>query len=143
LLAVYVGVSVATLGVVLGYVDQSGARIGHGTPLRFSRAAAQATLSVLPPGGTVLIGGPALETPVLRFALGFETPSQGFDDCGAPPPDGAVYLLTRQRSPAADALTAAGAPLLARVERGADAYLVLGQPRAGPTVPVNAADCSR
>jgi hypothetical protein len=144
LLAVYVGVSAATLAIVLAYVDRSGERIGHGIPLRFTLAAADAARGVLPPGGHVLVGGPALETPVLRFTLGFDTPSRSFDDCAAPPLEGgAVYLFTREHSPASDGLIAAGAPMLARVPRGEDAFIVLGSPTSAPEVQANSAVCSR
>jgi len=143
-LVVYVGASLATLATVLEFVDHSGERIGHGIPLRFSLAAATAARAAAAPGAEVLVGGPALETPVLRFALGFETPSRSFDDCAAPPVEpSAIYLLTRQQSPAAEALMAAGAPVLARVERGLDAFLVLGQPSATPKIEPDPALCSR
>jgi hypothetical protein len=50
-----------------------------------------------------------------------------FDDCGDIPtsPSG-VYILNSERSPAAQRLTAAGAPLLARVPRPDDAFLIYG-----------------
>jgi hypothetical protein len=134
-------VSLATLNTVLGYGAESGERIGHGIPLRFSLAAADAARAALPTGGHVLVGGTPLETPVLRFALGFETPSRSFDDCATPPVEAnSVYLFTREHSPASDALAAAGAPVLARVPRGDDAFVLLGSPTRELT---SRAQCAR
>jgi hypothetical protein len=132
-LGAYACVSILTLLVVLSHVERVGGRLGHGTPVRFSLAAAEAARALLPAGGEVLIGGPALDTEVLRFALGYATLSRHFDDCDTPPvAQNAIYLLFREGSPAVDSLAAAGAPLLARIERGEEAYLVYGAPSAPP-----------
>jgi len=138
-LAVYAAVSVATLGVVLTFVETHDVSAGYGMPLRFSLAAAEAVERHLPPGGHVLIGGPVFQTAVLRFALGYNVPSSSFDDCGPPATSADVYLILHEQSPAAAALAAAGAPLLERVARPGDAYVILGPP-SGPTTPA-AASC--
>ena len=39
--------------------------------------------AALPPGGQVLVGGYYFEVEILRFSLGYGTPSRLFDDCGA------------------------------------------------------------
>jgi hypothetical protein len=96
-------------------------------------AAGNATRAVLPPGGQVLVGGINFEVEVLRFGLGYGVPSRLFDDCAEIPTDpSAIYLLNSEHTPAAQALLDAGAPLLARVPRPGDAFLVMGQPAAGP-----------
>src|SRR5205814_824578 len=93
-LAAYVGVSAATLWVVLDHVDRTGEYPALSKPLGLNMAAATAAHSVLPEGGEVLIGGYPFEVDVLRFALGFSTPSTVFDDCTPVPPlVNGVYLL--------------------------------------------------
>jgi hypothetical protein len=95
-------------------------------------AAADAVRQVKPPDALVLVGGSVWRTEVLRFSLGYGVPSRNFDDCGPVPLEpNAVYLLDDERSPAATTLTAAGAPLLARVARADGAFVVLGPPRTG------------
>src|SRR5262249_13167998 len=121
-------VSAATLVVVLLHVDRTGAYPALGKPLGANMAAAAGARAVLPPGGEVLICGYPFEVDVLRFAIGFSTPSAVFDDCGLVPPlANEVCLLNSERTPAAAALEAAGAPLLDRIARAdGDAFLVVG-----------------
>jgi hypothetical protein len=140
-LATYVIVSAAMLVVVLDHVDRTGAYSGLGKPLNVNMAAAEATRAVLPPGGEVLVGGYYFEVEVLRFSLGYAVPSRLFDDCGEiPVAASAVYLLNSERTPAAAALAAAGAPLLARVPRHDDTFLIYGPPRTIPVVGTASAD---
>jgi hypothetical protein len=128
-LASYVAVSVATLAVVLAHVDRTGLYPGLGKPLGLNMAAAEAARAALPAGGQVLIGGYNYEVEVLRFSLGYSVPSRLFDDCAdIPTASGAIYLLNSEHTPAAKALSEAGAPLLARVPRPGDAFLILGPP---------------
>jgi hypothetical protein len=129
-LAAYVLVSFGMLWVVLDHVDRTLVYPGLGKPLRINLAAADAARHVLPPGGEVLVGGYYFEAEVLRFGLGYAVPSRLFDDCGATVPvsANAIYLLNSEHTPAAGALAAAGAPLLARVARPDDAFLVYGAP---------------
>lgn len=146
LLGVYACVSVATLGVVLAFVDSHDVSLGYGMPLRFSLEAAAAARANLPPGGRVLVGGPAFQIAVLRFSLGYAIPSASFDDCRPPDEPADVYLLLHEQSPAAAALEAAGAPRLARVDRPGDAYLVFGppsRPLVSPPAPAAAPGCAR
>jgi hypothetical protein len=131
-LAGYVAVSVATMWVVLAHVDRTGLYPGLGKPLGLNMAAANAARAVLPPGGQVLIGGYDYEVEILRFSLGYEVPSRLFDDCAdIPTAPSAIYLLNSEHTPAAQALADAGAPLLARVPRPGDAFLIVGQPATG------------
>ncbi|HLZ30378.1 MAG TPA: hypothetical protein VKV73_23910 [Chloroflexota bacterium] len=133
-LAAYVAVSAAILWVVLDHVDRTGLYPGLGKPLGLNMAAADAARAVLQPGGEVLVGGRVFEVEILRFSLGYAIPSRVFDDCGAIPLEpSAVYLLNSEHTPAAEVLAAAGAPLLGRVPRADDAFLVYGPPRV-PTV---------
>jgi len=134
-LGVYVLASAATLLVVLGYVEQADTHLGYGTQVRYSLAAGQAARAAMPPEGQVLVGGRLFEAEVLRLSIGYDVRSRLFDDCQQVPTEpGAVYLLMRQSTPAAAALEAAGAPLLARVERPGDAYLFFGPPVRQPVL---------
>jgi hypothetical protein len=127
-LTLYVTVSAATLWTLLSYVERVDTHLGYGVPLRFSFAAARATHAHLPPGGEVLVGGRPFDVQVLRFAIGYEIPSRTFEDCREVPYVAqGLYLLMSERTPGAAALSEAGAPLLARIERpGDDAYRVYG-----------------
>jgi hypothetical protein len=139
-LAAYVGVSVAMLWVVLDHVDRTGLYPGLGKPLGLNMAAADAARAALHPGGLVLVGGYYFEVEILRFSLGYGTPSRLFDDCGVIPADpSAVYLLNSEHTPAAASLAAGGAPLLARVPRSDDAFRIYGGPTA-PTLEAGSAD---
>jgi hypothetical protein len=144
-LAVYAVVSAATLWVVLEHVDRTGQYPGFVKPLRLNMAAAEAARAALAPDGQVLVGGYAYHVEVLRFALGYHVPSRVFDDCGEVPfAQSAVYLLNSERTPAAASLAAAGAPLLARVPRPDDAFLIFGsplQPPAAASPETNPAAC--
>jgi hypothetical protein len=145
-LALYVGVSAATLAVVLDHVGRTGEYPALGKPLGSNLAGAAAARAALTPGGQVLVGGYTFEVAVLRFALGFGTPSRIFDDCGDIPlgqaPD--VYLLNSERTPALGALEAAGAPVLARVARpNGDAFVVLGPPTRQPIGSSEAPACAQ
>ncbi|MGI9145244.1 MAG: hypothetical protein ACR2IK_01630 [Chloroflexota bacterium] len=139
-LGVYVVVSMAMVWVVLQHVDRTGAYPALARPLGRNLAAADAARAVLPPGGQVLVGGRVWEVEILRFSLGHDVPSSIFDDCAqVPSADSAIYLLNSERTSAALALAAAGAPLLARIPRPDDAFLIFGAPltlpaRAAPTV---------
>jgi hypothetical protein len=142
-LAAYVIVSTATVWVVLQHIDRTGAYPGLARPLGLNLAAAEATRAALPAAGQVLIGGRFWEVEILRFSLGYEVPSQIFDDCGpVPAADSAVYLLNSERTSAAVSLAAAGAPLLARIARPDDAFLVFGAPKT-PLQPVAETDDCR
>jgi hypothetical protein len=141
-LGMYVGVSVATLWVVLAHVDRTGAYPALSRPLGLNVAAANAARAVLPTGGQVLVGGQTFEVQVLRFSLGYAVPSRIFDDCGpVPVADSAIYLLNSERTPAARSLSAAGAPLLARVARPDDAFVVYGRPRGGVPAIADSTPC--
>jgi hypothetical protein len=134
-LAVYVGVSAATLWVVLDQVQQSGMYTGGARPLGLNMAAAQAARSAAPPGGQVRIGGQAFQVEILRFAVGHDRRAVIFNDCAEVPFDQpGIYLMNSERAPAALALQAAGAPVLARVPRPDDAFVVYGQPTSPVTV---------
>ena len=133
-LGVYVAVSAATLLVVLGYLERADTHLGYGTPVRYSLAAGEAARSALPVDGRVLVGGRPFDAEVLRFAIGYGVASRIFDDCQQVPPGASVYLLMRQSTPGAAGLSAADAPLLARVERPGDAYLVFGAPVRQPVL---------
>jgi hypothetical protein len=140
-LAIYLAVSAVTLRVVLDHVGDTGTYPGLARPLGLNVRAASAARNVLPVGGEVLIGGGVWEAEILRFSLGYAVPSQIFDDCGpVPTAEGAVYLLDSERSPAATVLPAAGAPLLTRVPRPDDAFVIFGEPRA--PVPQTTGGCS-
>jgi hypothetical protein len=128
-LAVYVGVSAATLLVVLDQVQQSGKYTGDARPLGLNMAAALTARSELTSSGHVLIGGQPFKVEILRFALGHDLRPTIFDDCAEVPADAqAIYLMDSEGTPAATALTTAGAPLLARVPRSDGAFVVYGQP---------------
>jgi hypothetical protein len=119
---------------VLSYLERADTHLGYGTPLRFSLAAGQAARSAVPAGGQVLVGGRPFDAEVLRFAIGYDVPSRIFDDCRDLPAGADVYLLMRQSTSGAAALQAADAPVLARVERPGDAYLVFGPPVRQPVL---------
>jgi hypothetical protein len=140
-LAAYAAVSFATLWVELDHADQTLAYPGLGKPLRINMAAADAARQALPPAGEVLVGGYYFEAEVLRFSLGYGVPSRLFDDCATSVPvaPNAIYLLNSEHTPAAAALAAGGAPLLARVARPDDAFLVFGAVTT-PTVDNGSAD---
>ncbi|HEV7386524.1 MAG TPA: glycosyltransferase family 39 protein, partial [Phenylobacterium sp.] len=129
-LGLYGAVSTATLVVVLNHVGQTGEYPASARPLGLNLAAADAVRAVRPPTATVLIGGSVWRTEVLRFSLGYRTPSRVFDDCAVLPVQAdAMYLLDDEQSPAARTLADAEAPLLARVPRPDGAFLVYGAPR--------------
>jgi hypothetical protein len=144
-LAVYVGVSAAMLWVVLAHVDRTEAYPALGRPLFVNLTAADAARAALPQGGQVLVGGTPFEVEILRFSLGYSVHSRIFDDCGqVPVADSAIYLLNSERTTAARTLRAAGAPLLARVPRPDDAFLVFGSPpNELPTTAADVGPCPR
>jgi hypothetical protein len=124
----YVAASVATLVALVGYVQGVDTReSGYGVPLLYNLQAGQAARAAVPAGGQVLVGGPGFKVAILRFTLGFDVPTRTFEDCREVPyaPNG-IYLLASERTPGAAALAEAGAPLLARVERPGDAFVVYG-----------------
>jgi hypothetical protein len=128
-LGLYAAASAATLWVVLVHVDHTGAYPALARPLGLNVAAAEAARSRLAPGAQVLVGGHPWSAEVLRFSLGYGVHSQVFDDCGdVPAIVSGIYLLSSERTPAAASLSAAGAPLLTRVPRPDDAFLILGPP---------------
>ena len=144
-LAAYVVVSAATLWVVLGHVERTGEYPALGKPLELNMAAADAAHRVLSPNGEVFIGGYPFEVDVVRFALGFATPSRVFDDCGDIPParNSDIYLLNSEQTPAAAALAAAGAPLLTRLPRpNGDAFVIYGPPSSTPVGNANSPLCA-
>ena len=126
----YAAVSIATLVVVLGFVETHDVYLGYGMPLRYSSAAAEPARSAAPPGATIGIGGPRFQTEVLRFAIGYAIPATRFEQCPSAREAADVYLLLDADSPAAAALQRAGAPTLARVARPGGAYALLGRPTA-------------
>jgi hypothetical protein len=142
-LTVYVGVSAATLWVVLAHVERTETYPALSRPLFVNLAAADAARAVLAPGGQVLVGGTPFDVEVLRFSLGYRIRSRIFDDCGQVlVADSAIYLLNSERTAAARSLRAAGAPLLARVPRADDAFLVFGsQPSGLPGATADSAPC--
>ena len=136
-LGMYVAASLGTLLVLLNYVAVADVHKGYGIPVRDSLEAGRATRAVLPPGAPVLLAGHHFEAEILRFTIGYQVPARVFDDClDLPYVPGAVYVLMSEQTPAAALLPAAGAPLLARVPRPGDAYLVFAAP---PTPPATAA----
>ncbi len=138
----YVLVSTATVWVVLQHVDRTGAYPGSARPLSVNLAAADATRAVLPAGGQVLVGGRTWDVEVLRFSLGYAVPSRVFNDCGQVPTlDSAIYLLNSERTSAAVSLSAAGAPLLARLPRADDAFVIYGPPLTPLQSPPATEDC--
>ena len=122
--------------ILLHGLDSFDFSAGYGVPVGLSRAAGIAARDAVPAGGVVLIGDDPHSGEALRFAVGYATPSRTFEDClGVPYEANAVYLLTSELTPGAQALEAAGAPLLARVPRpGGDEYRVYGQPSTQPGV---------
>jgi hypothetical protein len=125
--------------VLLHGLDTFDLSAGYGVPVGYSRAAGQAARSALPPGGTVFIGDDPHAGEVLRFGVGYGTPSRSFEDClMVPYAADAVYLLASEQTPGAQALEGAGAPLLARIPRpGGDAYRVYGAlPPGSPSLSV-------
>jgi hypothetical protein len=128
-LAMYLLVSAATLWTVLAHVEQTGAYPGSALALGRYATEVQAVRSVLPTGAQIMIGGQAWESEMVRFSLGHDLRARLFDDCGPVPVEvQAMYVLNSERRPAASALKAAGAPLLARVPWGDDAFVVYGAP---------------
>jgi hypothetical protein len=129
----YVAASVGTLAALLGYVQQVDTReSGYGVPLLYNLRAGEAARAVVPPGGQVLVGGPGFKVAILRFTVGFDVQSRPFEDCREVPAlANGVYLLSSEHTPGAAALAEAGAPLLARVERPGDAFLVYGPTPSG------------
>jgi hypothetical protein len=118
--------------VVLHALDAFDLSAGYGVPVGYTRLAGEAVRAALTEGGIVLIGDNPHAGEVLRFGVGYRTPSRSFEDCLEVPyaPD-AVYLLASEQTPGSQALEAAGAPLLARIPRpGGDAYRVYGAPTA-------------
>ena len=124
--------SALSLLVVLHALDEFDLSAGYGVPVAYTREAGEAARAVLPPGGMVLIGDDPHAGEVLRFGVGYRIPSRSFEDCREVPyAANAVYLLASEQTPGAQALEAAGAPLLARIPRpGGDAYRVYGPPSA-------------
>jgi hypothetical protein len=134
-LGVYVASSLGTLLVLLQYVQVADVHKGYGVPLRDSLAAGQAARAVLRPDSPVLLAGHHFEAEILRFSIGYQIPATVFDDCvDLPYVPGAVYVLLSAQTPAATLLPAAGAPLLARVERPGDAYLIFAAPPVPPAI---------
>ena len=134
---VVVGVADASLSVERGAISVLMGLSGSGksTLLRAANGLNLVTR------GQVLVGGYYFEAEVLRFSLGYAVPSQLFDDCGTnvPVAPNAIYLLNSEHTLAAAALTAVGAPLLARVVRPDDAFLVFGA-ASTPTLDNGSAD---
>jgi hypothetical protein len=138
--------SALTVLVVLHALDEFDLSAGYGVPVGYTRQAGDAARAALPDGGTVLIGDDPHAGEVLRFGVGYRIPSRSFEDCREVPyVANAVYLLASEQTPGAQALQAAGAPLLARIPRpGGDAYRVYGspsspgalQPRLDPANPI-------
>ena len=126
--------SALSMLVVLRMLDRFDMSAGYGVPIGYSRAAGDAARSALPPGGIVLVGDDPHSGEVLRFTVGYQIPSQTFDDClGVPDVSNAIYVLASEQTPGRQALEAAGAPLLALVPRpGGDAYRVYGPPASVP-----------
>jgi len=114
-LVIYAAVSLWMLTVVLRFIPEFDTRLGYGMPLRFSLAAGEAARAALPAGGRVSVVGPPFETEVVRFALGYDVPSRGADECAD-----VLVVFSAANAPATDR------PLLARVERPGDAYLIYG-----------------
>ena len=116
--------------VVLRALDDFDLSAGYGVPVGLTRQAGEAARAAVPDGGMVLIGDDPHAGEVLRFGVGYRIPSRSFEDCREVPyVANAVYLLASEQTPGADALQAAGAPLLARIPRpGGDAYRVYGPP---------------
>jgi hypothetical protein len=127
-MSLYVVASVGTLVALVGYVQQVDTReSGYGVPLLYNLQAGQAARAAVPPGGQVLVGGPGFKVAILRFTLGFDVPTRTFEDCREVPyADNSIYLLASEHTPGAAALADVGAPLLARVERPGDAFVVYG-----------------
>jgi hypothetical protein len=143
-LGLYAAVSLATLGVVLAFVDSHDVYLGYGMPLRYSLAAAQAARAAARPGGVVLVGGPRFQTQVLRFALGEGVASESFEACGLPSAAADdVLLLLDEASAAGEALRAQGVPLLARVARPGGTYAVFGGAAVAPVACATAAEPPR
>jgi hypothetical protein len=141
-LGTYVVVSTAMVWVVLQHVDRTGAYPALARPLGLNLAAASAAREMLPVGGQVLVGGRVWEVEILRFSLGYDVPSQIFDDCGqVPAANSAIYLLNSERTSAALSLTTAGAPVLARIPRPDDAFLIFGAPVAPLQGALETDDC--
>jgi hypothetical protein len=114
-LATYAAVSLWMLTVVLHFVESFDSRLGYGMPLRFSLGVGQAARAALPTPGTVTVDGPPFETEAVRFALGYDVLSRAAAGCST------VYVaFSAQDAPTTDR------PLVARVERPGDAYLVYG-----------------
>jgi len=128
-------VSALSMLVLLNGLDRFDLSAGYGVPIKYSRMAGEAARSLVPSGGTLLIGDDPHSGEVLRFGAGYGTPSRTFEDCLVVPyaPD-AVYLLSSEQTPGWQALETAGAPLLARIPRpGGDAYRVYGAMPSAPT----------
>ena len=141
-LGVFVGVSAATLWVVLDQVQQSGLYTGDARPLGLNMAAAHAARAAFAPGDQVLIGGPAWQVEMLRFSIGHDLRPRIFDDCReVPPVSQGMYVLNNAQTPAAMALGTSGAPLLARVLRPDGSFLVFGSP-PGPVSVTPVANCT-
>ncbi len=139
-LAACAAASVLSVLVLLNALDQLDMSAGYGVPIGISRQAGETARRLTPAGGEVLVGDDPHSAEVLRFAIGYQLPSQSFDDCRQVPymPD-AIYLLTSEQTPGAAVLSGAGAPLLARIPRpGGDAYRIYGPPSA-PEMEVQAA----
>jgi hypothetical protein len=127
--------SALSMLVLLRDLDRLDFSAGYGVPVGSSRMAGEAARAALPLGGRVLIGDDPHSGEVLRFAVGYGTPSRSFEDCRQLPyaPD-AVYLLASEQTPGWQALERAGAPLLARIPRpGGDAYRIYGAMPAPPS----------
>jgi hypothetical protein len=122
--------SALSLLVVLHGLDALDMSAGYGVPVGYTREAGQAARAAVPDGGLVLIGDDPHAGEVLRFDVGYRTPSRSFEDCREVPyVANAVYLLASEQTPGVQALRAAGAPLLVRIPRpGGDAYRVYGPP---------------
>jgi hypothetical protein len=132
-LVVYIAASVGSLWVLLSYADRADVHKAYRIPLRDTVRAGQVARALLPSGGQALVAGDHAGGEIFRFTMGYETPSRIFDDCReVPHVPGAVYLLTSEHTPGAAILPESGAPLLARIERPGDDFLVYGAPIEPP-----------
>lgn len=134
--AVGVGITVCAIAsalsvaVLLNALDHFDLSAGYGIPVGYTRQAGQAARGALPNGGQVLIGDDPHAGEVLRFGVGYGTPSRTFEDCREIPyASDAVYLLASEQTPGTAALERAGARLLERIPRpGGDAYRIYAAP---------------
>jgi hypothetical protein len=136
--AIYAGTSALSALVLLTQLEHLDMSTGYGTPVGLSRAAGLDARSILPVSGQVLIGDDPHNGEVLRFTVGYDVSSRTFDDCREIPfVRDAVYVLSSEQTPGANALDTAGATLMARLPRpGGDAYRIYAAPPAADVTPV-------